>query len=62
MPFRAKLEIVETLADCDMKRVGVSDEWHLLVPNSIGHIAFRFVSRLDEGEVFLSWRFHRRGS
>jgi hypothetical protein len=35
----------------------VSDEWHLLVPNSIGHIAFSFVSRLDESEVFLSVPF-----
>jgi len=39
----------------------VSDEWHLLVPNSIGHIAFGFVSRLDESEVFLSVPFSSSG-
>ena len=35
----------------------MSDEWHLLVSNSICHIAFGFVSRLDESEVFLGVPF-----
>jgi hypothetical protein len=32
-------------------RVDPTSEWHLLVPNSIGHIAFGFVSRLDEEQA-----------
>jgi hypothetical protein len=40
---------------------GPTNEWHLLVPNSIGHIAFGFVSRLDESEVFLSVPFSSSG-
>jgi hypothetical protein len=39
----------------------VSDEWQLLGSNSIGYIAFGFVSRLDESEVFLSVPFTPNG-
>ena len=36
---------------------GRCDEWYLHVPNSIGHLAFGFVSRLDEDSISLGMPF-----
>lgn len=39
------------------RALGRCDEWYLLVPNSVGHLAFGFVSRLDEDSISLGMPF-----